>query len=295
MNCRKAEGQMVELVSGVIRTDAERVLRRHLSNCDTCPGRLSELSKAWNLIGRWEDEVPPASVKDRVQRRILDEMRAETSAVPLAGFQVGREVLLPVSLGILAAVVSMFGILWQPGHSSTPVSVLAATGAVWAGLYVGVFLAIFRRLYVAGLDVGRLCRLGLAGALGAIVFFSVCPITSEAHVCEMIPFLEPLFAIAGGTPAYFILGAFSALVPMFLLAAIVGKRFDETPRAAAILVAAIVVLLLSPALVLQKAPFSVEIMLLALGGTLFGSFAGSFAGTLLGLWTASRTAISHAG
>ncbi|MDP3939137.1 MAG: hypothetical protein Q8R92_13515 [Deltaproteobacteria bacterium] len=292
--CQEAEKRFAPMLSREIRSGDERKLRRHLAVCEDCTRRLADLSAAWNLLGRWEDEMPPASLDGRVRGQVADAMRVDASAEPSGGIRMGREVFLPVSLGVLFALISVAGALWNLEKVAHPVFSVIVTVALWSGLYVAAFLAVFRRLRIGGVDVGRLAAVALAGNAGALLFFTLCPISSEKDVCHTIPFLEPLFAVGGGTLAYFILGAMSAILPMYLLTAIVGKRIETAPGRAALLMGAIVAVLITPALVLQKAPLTIEGALLVLASTVLGLFAGSFLGTVAGLWTTSRVGAANA-
>ncbi len=292
--CREVEKQLAPLLSRDLRSGDERRLHRHLSVCEDCSLQLADLTAAWDLLGRWEDEMPLASLDGRVRGQVADAMRVDASAEPSGGIRMGREVFLPVALGVLFALISAAGALWNIEKISHPVFSVAVTVALWSGLYVAVFLAVFRRLRVGGVDVGRLAAVALAGNAGALLFFTLCPISSEKDVCHMIPFLEPLFAVGGGTPAYFILGVMSAIVPIYLLTAIAGKRIEARPGRAASFMGAIVALLITPALVLQKAPLTIEVALLVLMSTMLGLFAGGFLGTIAGLWTTSRVGTANA-
>ncbi len=294
IDCEEMQKHFGAALSREIRSGDARALKRHLADCEGCSDRYAQAAAAWGFMGRWEDEVPPVSLEGRVRGRIAEAMRVDASADMSGGIQMGREVILPVALGVLFALVSVTGTLWNMDAGAHALSRLVVSVAAWSGLYVGVFIAIFRRVRLGGIDVGRLAKLALAGTAGALLFFSFCPISSEEHVCQMLPFLRPLFDLAGGTPAYFILGVMSALLPVYLLTAIVGKRIEAVPGKAAIVIAFMVAVLIMPALVLQKAPLTFDIIALALGSTALGLFAGSFLGTMAGLWTTSRVGATHA-
>jgi predicted anti-sigma-YlaC factor YlaD len=290
IDCEQVQKHFGAVLSREIRSQDERALKRHLAGCEGCADQYAQVTAAWGFMGRWEDEVPPVSLEGRVRGRIAEAMRVDASAEMSGGIQTGREVILPVALGVLFALISVTGTLWNMDTGQRALSELVVSVAVWSGLYVGVFIAIFRRVRFGGVDVGRL----LAGNAGALLFFSYCPISSEEEVCHMLPFLRPLFELAGGTPAYFILGVMSAILPMYLLTAIVGKRIEAVPGKAAIIIAVMVAVLIMPALVLQKAPLTFDMIALALGSTALGLFAGSFLGTMAGLWTISRVGATHA-
>lgn len=294
IDCEEVRKHFGAALSREIRSRDERVLKRHLAGCEGCADQYAQATTAWGFMGRWEDEVPPVSLEGRVRGRIAEAMRVDASADMSGGIRLGREVVLPVALGILFALVSVTGTLWNMDTGRHALSALVGSVAVWSGLYVGVFIAIFRRVRLGGIDLGRLATLALAGTAGALLFFSYCPISSEEEVCQMLPFLRPLFELAGGTPAYFILGVISAILPVYLLTAIAGKRVEAEPGKAAIIIAVMVAALIMPALVLQKAPLTFDIIALALGSTALGLLSGSFLGTMAGLWTTSRVGATHA-
>ncbi|MFQ5457862.1 MAG: zf-HC2 domain-containing protein [Myxococcota bacterium] len=294
LNCEQAQKHFGAALSREIGSRNERALRYHLRGCQDCAESFKEFSAAWDLLGRWDDEVPPVSLEGRVRGRIAEAMRVDAFAETSGGIRLGREVFLPVVLGILATLVSVAATLWKVESGPRPLSALVVSAAIWSGLYIGVFLAIFRRARFGGMDVGRLATLALTGNAGALLFFSLCPISSEEGVCRMLPFMRQFFEVGGGTPAYFILGVMSAILPIYFLTAIVGKRVEAAAGSAAIIIGIIVALLIMPALALQKAPLTLEIMALALGSAALGLFAGSFLGTLAGLWTTSRVGATHA-
>ncbi len=291
MNCRECERRIAELLSGEIRAADEAALRRHALSCPTCNDRLRACAPLWDLLGGWEDDLPPTGLEQRVLRRIEQESRLEASA--RRGTPRGA-LAASVFLGTLASVVSIMLAIRHMETGSLPLLALAIGGAAWTGLYAGAFLAFFRGLRAGANDLGRLAGVAIAGSLGSLLFFVFCPVTSKTDVCHMLPFMTPLFGWAGGYPAYFVLGVMSAVLPTLVIGAAAAARIEATPRSAALTAGCLIAVLLAPAFFLQMAPFSLGVLVVALLGGVSGSFTGSFAGTLLGLWSVSRHGWGHA-
>jgi len=96
MNCEWVRNNLSAYMDGELNDDSKEMVESHLSVCSECRAELSLLSKAWTALNLWEDEQPPAYLKETILRSVKSGRytRLLRALLPVAA-------VLIIALGIL--------------------------------------------------------------------------------------------------------------------------------------------------------------------------------------------------
>jgi len=115
MSCDEVRELLPEYLLGVLETESEHAVKRHLRGCGSCRAELASLGEGLAAFARASHETePPENLKDRVMA-VLDEERADPAMVPrrrrLTGALLAQAAVVAALVGALAwgAVATVSG------------------------------------------------------------------------------------------------------------------------------------------------------------------------------------------
>lgn len=96
MNCEWVRNNLSAYMDGELNQDSKEMVESHLSGCSECRAALSLLSRAWTALNLWEDEQPPAYLKEAILRSVKSDRytRLLRALLPVAA-------VLIIALGIM--------------------------------------------------------------------------------------------------------------------------------------------------------------------------------------------------
>src|SRR4030043_129475 len=96
MNCEWVRNNLSAYMDGELNEDSKEMVESHLSGCSECRAELSLLSRAWTALNLWEDEQPPAYLKEAILRSVKSDRypRLLHALLPVAA-------VLIIALGIM--------------------------------------------------------------------------------------------------------------------------------------------------------------------------------------------------
>lgn len=59
-----------QILALLTETVTDGALAEHVSQCDTCAGKLQALEASWDILGRWTVDTPAVDLTDRVLDRV---------------------------------------------------------------------------------------------------------------------------------------------------------------------------------------------------------------------------------
>jgi len=96
MNCEWVRNNLSAYMDGELNGDSKEMVEGHLSVCSECRAELGLLSKAWTALNLWEDEQPPAYLKQAILGSVKSDKhtRLLRALLPVAA-------VLIIALGIM--------------------------------------------------------------------------------------------------------------------------------------------------------------------------------------------------
>lgn len=282
LTCREVQELIPDYVAGRVALAEVRALELHLQTCRSCAAEVQELSRIWDLLGQWPEEVPSARTMSVIRQTVLSDLAPRQNAALTREQLPGRKLMWAVGDGLLFAlgsVMVMAGIASLEGFSAP---VLLGSGALWSALYILTFALYFRAETRNG-DTVNLRAIALAGLLTmgfSLLAARTLSVGKLVQYCQLSPWGATLFHCMGEQGAYFLFGALYALIPLLAISFTIGEQVRRRPVIHGLLCAGLFFLLTLPAIYLQCGAFSLGVGL----SWIAGAFLGSFAAAPLGFW-----------
>lgn len=289
MTCREMQQDMMAYVVNELSRERRHAFEAHLARCASCAQTLAEIAAVWETLEvSTEDPVP-----EKTERVILgyarDSLRM-TDEAPLVSFRttlaVIKKSLAPVFMGLLTTTVFAV-ILWI----RTDLDLIHPLGLTVAGaLWTGLFALVFYLFYLGSRQKTPSWRFLAQASLTAIGIFLLLtfinPLPSSVRFCSNYRLTQPLIERLSIGGAYFLFGSLYALIPMGIAAYLSAGRQKNNPLLRGSLAGGMFMLLLTPGIFLQCAPFALGVVLGWFGGALVGSVLGG----AIGYWIRYRVA-----
>lgn len=248
----------------------------HARECADCAAASEELRESWALFRDLPPIDPPAAVRERARRAVLDEIEREQSRATQRQWISVTQVPLSVASGLLVAAATLFllsGLVWG---SELPNGHLFFCAAIFTGLLVGAFSWIYSATTVQGVHLDVAARVGVLALAITVAATTACP---EFHVLAWWDGSTPgraLTRLLGPGGSSLVFGFVYGLLPGFLAALFGGRMLAERPIANGFVATSVVFLLATPVIYLQSAPFTSAVIAIWLAGTAAGSLCGVF-------------------
>ena len=223
-----------------------------------------------------DDGRTPVELREGVREGIRSSIERD---VELRGGRTARRLLSAGVVGVAGSIGVTLLVAEHPfGHH--PAWHLAVFGTVWSGLLVVGLAIAFLRVRTASLPLAYSASVGILGLGIAGVCGAVCPDHHFLHWWVATGVGRPVTEM-GGLPLSAL--CFGAVTTLFFAAASVflvpGER--GRTRAAPLLTAAALLLLLAPGVALQSVGTSIGVFAGWLAGAALGAFLGVMSGARL--------------
>jgi len=280
MNCHDVQQALIEVVYGDLPVAVRRGVEAHRATCASCAQAWASLHALQQVLGQWQDVVPPADLRARV----LAQVAAQRVEVP-SGARWRRGLVstgLSVGAGLAMMVATVLLLARFLALEDLAPWALLICGSLWGGAYVGLFrLALSeaswpeRRGVPGGLQLARAAWVALlAVGVATLLLVLLTGLRLGARLESLFP--PPwLPFLGGGVVALLALGVSSWGL---------GRRPSVRPLLHALLAACFFLLAVAPGLLMFCVPFTLGVyagLLLAVG---LGAGAGGALGVLLRTW-----------
>ena len=172
-----------------------------------------------------------------------------------------------------ATLALLGGLIWG---SILPRGHLFFCAAIFTGLLVGAFSWIYSATTVKGVHLDAAARVGILALAISIAATTACP---ELHVLSWWDDSVPgrwFTGLIGAGGSSLVFGFVYGVFPGFLAALFGGRLLAERPVANGLVAVAVVMLLATPVIYLQSAPFTTGVLASWITGTAAGTLCGVF-------------------
>lgn len=283
MTCEDINRLLVSFLAHDLSPKQEKQFRKHLAGCASCARETAEFETVWRRLDAVPEETVPLPTKETIYDRIyrLDSKFTKTVAIDL-WYSLKKTIkpLAPLFMGLLTTIIFAFSLSFRTDLKLISPLGLTIAGGLWTGLFTLVYY-----LFSMGGNMRELSWRFLAQAtLIAVGIFllitAFSPLPHAVRFCSRFQFTQPFMErlSLGGT--YFLFGTLYSLIPMTVGAYFCASRWGNKPILRGSIAGAMFMLLLTPGIFLQCAPFALGIVLGWFGGALVGSVVGG----VLGFW-----------
>ena len=275
MTCELYQSWLLDSFVGAADSRAQ-VTKEHAAGCPSCAKAAEELRASWESFGELATLEPPRELRSATRGAVLALMATERASAARRGWLEASQVPLAVGSGVLVAAATLAllgGLIWA---SVLPRGHLFFCAAIFTGLLVGAFSWIYSATTVKGVHLDAAARVGILALAISVAATTACP---QLHVLtwwdESVPgqWFTSLIG-AGGSSLVF--GFFYGVFPGFLAALFGGRLLAERPLANGFVAVAVVMLLATPVIYLQSAPFTSGVLASWIAGTAVGTLCGVF-------------------
>ena len=275
ITCEGYQSWLLDSFVGAADPRAEAA-KEHAAHCPRCAKVAGELQASWENFGELPSLEPPAQLRSATRQAVLDLMATERTAVASRRWREASQVPLAVGSGVLVAGATLAllgGLIWG---SILPRGHLFFCAAIFTGLLVGAFSWIYSATTVKGVHLDAAARVGILALAISIAATTACP---ELHVLTWWDGSVPgrwFTHLIGAGGSSLVFGFFYGVFPGFLAALFGGRLLAERPLANGFVAVAVVMLLATPVIYLQSAPFTSGVLATWIAGTAVGTLCGVF-------------------
>ena len=289
MKCENVQKHFMSYLSEEASEEEKLSFEAHVPECPSCANELQELRLVWNSLEAWEDQSVPKNLENKIlstARKAVAAVQENDWASSWASFGRLLKPMVPLALGLVAAVLSA-GILSARMNLSTihPLG-LTAVGALWTGIYGIIFYILFFAVKSEAKSWRDFAQASITAVGIFLVFTLISPVPSSINFCRYYAITQPVIERLSLGGSFFLFGALYALIPMSIAAYFSASRSGNHPLAKGSMAGVMFVALLAPSIYLQCAPFALGVLLVWFGGALLGSVLGG----VLGYWVRYRFA-----
>lgn len=275
MSCHEYQSWLLDSLVGGGTEHAERAAR-HVATCESCTGLAHELQTSWESFGELQPLEPPADLRASTHRAVLDLMAEERRSAFRRRWLEAGQVPLAVGSGVLVAGATLAllgGLIWG---SVLPRGHLFFCAAIFTGLLVGAFSWIYSATTVKGVHLDAAARVGIIALAISVAATTACP---QLHVLSWWDGSAPgrwLTSLIGAGGSSLVFGFAYGVFPGFPAALFGGRLLAERPIVNGLMAVAVVMLLATPVIYLQSAPFTTGVLASWITGTAVGTLCGVF-------------------
>lgn len=275
MSCSEYQSWLLDSFVGGGGERAQ-LARQHAGQCESCIKVGKELQASWESFGRLPPLEPPPRLRTATHRAVLSLIAEERRSSSRRRWLEAGQVPLAVGSGVLVAGATLAllgGLIWG---SMLPRGHLFFCAAIFTGLLVGAFSWIYSATTVKGVHLDAAARVGILALAISIAATTACP---ELHVLSWWDDSVPgrwFTGLIGAGGSSLVFGFVYGVFPGFLAALFGGRLLAERPVANGLVAVAVVMLLATPVIYLQSAPFTTGVLASWITGTAAGTLCGVF-------------------
>lgn len=289
MSCQNIQNEMMEFLGNELSGDKQKAFKLHLTHCVSCAETVKEFESVWKTLDASKDQPVPESIKARIlsNAREVAFVANGNLTLNLWGSLKGLlKSMTPIFMGLLTTTVFALILSFRIDLELIHPLGLTVAGALWTGLFALVFY-----LFSIGSSQKEpswkfLAQASLIAVGIFLLLTFINPLPHSVRFCSNYQLTQPLIERLSTGGAYFIFGSLYALIPMAIAAYLSASERGKNPILRGSLAGGMFMLLLTPGIFLQCAPFALGMVLGWFGGALVGSVIGG----AIGYWIRYRFA-----
>lgn len=287
MTCQNIQNDLMAYLGNELTENEHKAFTSHVIQCAACTETVREFESVWKTLDVSEDQPVPESIKARIliSARAVVLAANENLILNLWGSLKGLlKSMTPIFMGLLTTIVFTLILSFRIDLELIHPLGLTVAGALWTGLFALVFY-----LFSIGSSQKEpswkfLAQASLIAVGIFLLMTFINPLPSSVRFCSHYQLTQPLIERLSVGGAYFVFGSLYALIPMAIAAYLSASGRGKNPILRGSLAGGMFMLLLTPGIFLQCAPFALGVVLGWFGGALVGSVIGG----AIGYWIRYR-------